>query len=215
MVNFDPSKDDHAQEHLKELWQVLSDGGQVLMPLGPFPYSELYGWVADRYGLTWQLILSDPSGEPCPFIIPSLLFTGENDNHAEEALNYYVSIFENAKIGTLNKYPEDHGPAKAGALMYGDFTLANRWFAAMDSAVEQDYVFNEAISLSVSCKDQAEIDYFWEKRSRDPQFEQCGWCKDQFGVSWQIVPDNIEALMGKPNAYAHMMDMKKLVIADF
>jgi predicted 3-demethylubiquinone-9 3-methyltransferase (glyoxalase superfamily) len=99
--------------------------------------------------------------------------------------------------------------------MYSDFTLANQWFAAMDSAVEQDFAFNEAISLSVSCKDQAEIDYFWEKLSSDPQFEQCGWCKDKFGVSWQIVPENIEELMGKPNAYAHMMDMKKLVIADF
>jgi predicted 3-demethylubiquinone-9 3-methyltransferase (glyoxalase superfamily) len=215
MVNFDTSKDDQAQEHLKERWQILGDGGQVLMPLGPFPHSKLYGWVADRYGLTWQLILSDPAGDPRPFIIPSLLFTGENLNHAEEAVYYYVSIFDDAKIGALSKYPEDHSPAKAGALMYSDFTLANQWFAAMDSAVEQDFAFNEAISLSVSCKDQAEIDYFWEKLSSDPQFEQCGWCKDKFGVSWQIVPENIEELMGKPNAYAHMMDMKKLVIADF
>ncbi len=185
------------------------------MPLEPFPYSELYGWVADRYGLTWQLILSDPTGDPRPFIIPSLLFTGENTNRAEEAAHFYASLFKDSIIGLLNHYPEDHGPAKAGALMYGDFTLANQWFAAMDSAVEQDYVFNEAVSLSVSCKDQAEIDYFWAKLSSDPQFEQCGWCKDKFGVSWQIVPENIETLMEKLNAYAHMMAMKKLVIADF
>ena len=215
MVNFDPSKDDQAREHLKELWGKLSDGGQVLMPLEPFPYSELYGWVADRYGLTWQLILTDPAGDPRPFIIPTLLFTAENTNRAEEAVNYYVSIFKDAKIGAVNHYPEDHGPAKAGALMFGDFMLANQWFAAMDSAVEQDFVFNEAISLSVSCKDQAEIDMFWEKLSSNPQFEQCGWCKDKFGVSWQIVPENIDELMKKPGAFARMMVMKKLVIADF
>jgi predicted 3-demethylubiquinone-9 3-methyltransferase (glyoxalase superfamily) len=214
MVNFDPAEDNQAQAHLEDLWQKLSDGGQVLMPLEEYPFSKLYGWVKDRFGLTWQLILTDPAGDPRPFIIPSLLFTGENTNRAEEAINLYVSVFKDAKIGALNYYPEDVGPAKAGALMFGDFMIANQWFAAMDSAVEQDFVFNEAISLSVSCKDQAEIDTFWEKLSSDPQFEQCGWCKDKFGVSWQVVPENMEELMEKPDAFAHMMSMKKLVIAD-
>jgi predicted 3-demethylubiquinone-9 3-methyltransferase (glyoxalase superfamily) len=214
MVNFDPSIDPEAHAHLEDLWQKLSDRGQVLMPLEPYPFSKLYGWVKDPYGITWQLILTDPKGEPRPFIIPSLLFTGQNTNRAEEALHYYVSVFEDAKVGAVNTYPEDHGPAKAGALMFGDFMLANQWFAAMDSAVEQDFVFNEAISLSVSCKDQAEIDYFWEKLSSDPQFEQCGWCKDQFGVSWQVVPEDINELLEKPGAYANFMPMKKIIIAD-
>jgi predicted 3-demethylubiquinone-9 3-methyltransferase (glyoxalase superfamily) len=215
MVNFDPLNDDLAQEHLDELWGKLRDGGQELMPLEAYPFSERYGWVKDRYGVTWQLILTDPSGEPRPFIIPSLLFTKHNTNHAEEAIRYYVSVFKDAKIGALNTYPEDIGPAKKGALMFGDFMLANQWFAAMDSAVEHDFMFNEAVSLSVSCKDQAEIDTFWEKLSSDPQFEQCGWCKDQFGVSWQIVPEDMDELMQKPDAFAHMMAMKKLIIADF
>jgi predicted 3-demethylubiquinone-9 3-methyltransferase (glyoxalase superfamily) len=215
MVNFDPANDDQAREHLDELWQKLSDGGQALMPLEAYPFSKRYGWVKDRYGLTWQLILTDPAGEPRPFIVPSLLFTRNNTNRAEEAINFYVSIFKDAKVGALNYYSEDIGPAKAGALQFGDFMLANQWFAAMDSAVEQEFIFNEAISLSVDCKDQAEIDYFWEKLSNDPQFEQCGWCKDKFGVSWQIVPENIDELMQKPDAFAHMMAMKKLIIADF
>jgi predicted 3-demethylubiquinone-9 3-methyltransferase (glyoxalase superfamily) len=215
MLNFDPSVDDQAREHLDDLWQKLSDGGQALMPLEPYPFSERYGWIKDRYGVTWQLILTDPAGEPRPFIVPSLLFTGQNINRAEEAIHFYVSIFEDAKVGALNTYPEDHGPARAGALMFGDFTLANQWFAAVDSAVEQNFSFNEAISLAVSCKDQAEIDTFWENLSSDPQFEQCGWCKDKFGLSWQIVPENIDELMEKPSAYARMMDMKKLIIADF
>ncbi len=215
MVNFDPSVDPQAREHLDDLWLKLSDGGQVLMPLEAYPYSERYGWVKDRYDVTWQLILTDPAGEPRPFILPSLLFTKHNTNHAEEAVNFYVSVFENSKIGAMNYYPEDIGPAKTGALMFGDFMLANQWFAAMDSAAEQDFVFNEAISLSVSCKDQDEIDYYWEKLSSKPEFEQCGWCKDQFGVSWQIVPENMDELMQKPDAFAHMMAMKKLIIADF
>jgi len=215
MLNFDPSRDEQAREHLDELWAKLLDGGEALMPLGAYPFSKRYGWVKDRYGLTWQLILSDPAGDPRPFIVPSLMFADSNVNRAEEAINFYVSVFKDAKPGMLARYGEDTGPAKADSLAYGDFTLAGQWFAAMDSGVEQAATFNEAVSLAVACKDQAEIDYFWSKLSAVPEAEQCGWCKDQYGVSWQIVPENIDELMQRPQAYAHMMEMKKLVIADF
>jgi predicted 3-demethylubiquinone-9 3-methyltransferase (glyoxalase superfamily) len=215
MVNFDPSRDEQAREHLDELWNKLIDGGEALMPLDTYPFSKRYGWVKDHYGLTWQLILTDPAGEPRPFIIPSLMFSGANTNKAEEAITFYTSIFKDAKQGTLARYSEDTGPAKAGSLMFADFTLAGQWLAAMDSGVEQDFTFDEAISLAVSCKDQAEIDYFWEKLSKVPASEQCGWCKDQYGLSWQIVPENTEELLKKPGAFARMMQMKKLVIEDF
>ena len=195
MLNFDPSQDEMAREHLDELWDKLIDGGQALMPLQAYPFSERYGWVKDRYGLTWQLILTDPEGEPRPFIIPSLLFTGSNTNHAEEAIHFYVSVFEDAKVGELAYYPEDTGPAKKGSLMFGDFKLGDHWFAALDSGVENEFTFNEAVSFMVSCKDQAEIDYYWEKLSSDPQFEQCGWLKDKYGLSWQVVPENMDELM--------------------
>ncbi len=215
MVNFDPSSDEQAREHIDELWGKLIDGGQALMPLDTYPFSKRYGWVKDRYGLTWQLILTNPAGEPRPFIVPSLMFGEANTNHAEEAMNFYISVFKDAKQGTLARYSEDTGPAKAGSLMFADFMLANQWFAAMDSGVEQDFTFNEAVSLSVTCKDQAEIDYFWEKLSSVPASEQCGWCKDKYGLSWQIVPENMGELMKKPNAFAKMMQMKKLVIEEF
>lgn len=215
MVNFDPSRDDNAETNLNELWDKLLDGGEVLMPLQEYPYSKRYGWVKDRYGLTWQLILTDPDGEPRPFIIPSLLFGGQNTNHAEEAINYYLSVFKNSKLGTVAKYPAATGPANAGSLMFADFILEDAWFAAMDSGEEQDFRFNEAVSFAVFCKDQEEIDYFWEKLSSVPEAEQCGWCKDKYGLSWQIVPANMEELMQKPDAYAKMMEMHKLVIADF
>lgn len=215
MVNFDPSRDDQAREHLDALWNNLMDGGKALMELGEHPYSKRYGWVQDRYGLTWQLILTDPEGEPRPFIIPSLMFSGDNTNRAEEAANFYVSVFNNSRVGEVARYTEDTGPAKAGSVMFADLMLENQWFAVMDSAVEQDFTFNEAVSFAVECKDQAEIDELWGQLSAVPESEQCGWCKDKYGVSWQIVPANMAELMEKPGAYVKMMEMKKLVIADF
>lgn len=214
-VNFDPSRDDQARQHLDELWEKLVDGGTVFMELDSYPFSERYGWVQDKYGVSWQLILTDPEGDDHPTIIPSLLFSGENTNRAKEAMEYYVSIFQDSEIGLTAPYETDTGPAKAGSLMYGDFKLANEWLTMMDSAVEMDAPFTEGISLLIACKDQAEIDYFWDKLSTIPEAEQCGWCKDQFGVSWQVVPENMGELMKKPDAYSKMMQMKKLVIADF
>ncbi|MDD2533894.1 MAG: VOC family protein [Eubacteriales bacterium] len=215
MVTFDPSQDSQAIGHIDDLWQKLIEGGEVLMPLDKYPFSPRYGWVKDRFGLTWQLILSDLAGASRPPIIPSLLFAGAKTNLAEAAIKYYASVFPDGKVGNLAHYPEATGPAQAGSLMFGEFTLAGQLFAAMDSGVNQDFAFNEAVSFSISCKDQVEIDYFWDLLADDPQFNQCGWCKDKFGLSWQIVPENMDELMQKPDAFAHMMEMKKLVIADF
>lgn len=215
MVNFDPSRDEQAREHLDELWSKLMDGGQALMLLDAYPFSKRYGWVKDRYGLTWQLMLTNPEGEPRPFITPSLMFSQQNTNHAEEAIKFYMSVFKDSEQGTVAHYDQDTGPAKAGSLMFADFTLGGQWFAAMDSGAKQDFTFNEAVSLSIACKDQAEIDYFWEKLSTVPEAEQCGWCKDQYGVSWQVAPANTEELLKRPGAFANMMKMKKLVIDDF
>lgn len=215
MVNFDPSKDSEAHSKIDAMWDKLSDGGEVLMPLDTYPFSERYGWIRDKYGVTWQLILINPDGEPRPTIVPSLMFSGKNTNHAAEAIRFYTDIFKDSRTGISAEYAEDTGPARAGSIMYADFTLEGQWFAVMDSGVEQDYTFNEAVSLEVFCKDQAEIDYFWERLSAVPESEQCGWCKDKYGVSWQVVPENMGELMQKPDAFAHMMQMKKLIINDF
>jgi predicted 3-demethylubiquinone-9 3-methyltransferase (glyoxalase superfamily) len=145
------------------------------MPLDAYPFSKRYGWVKDRYGLSWQLILTDPLGEPRPFIIPSLMFSRQNVNLAESAINFYISVFNDAKLGNLARYQEDTGPAKAGSLIFGDFMLANQWFSAMDTGVEQDFTFNEACSFAVSCQDQAEIDYYWEKLSHVPEGYRLAW----------------------------------------
>lgn len=219
ILNFDPSRDDKAKEHLKELWEALSDGGTPLMPLQEYPFSKLYGWVQDKYGVTWQLMLTDPQGEPRPFLIPALMFAGENTNKAGEAVEFYLSVFKDAKKGVFAPYAEATGPAKKGSLMFGDFMLENQWLAAMDSGVEQPFVFNEAISLMVRCETQDEIDYYWEKLSAVPESEQCGWLKDKYGVSWQITPTTIVKLMeeGTPEQIARVtqafLKMKKFDIA--
>jgi predicted 3-demethylubiquinone-9 3-methyltransferase (glyoxalase superfamily) len=192
MVNFDPSKDPDAKEHLTALWEKLSEGGEALMPLQEYPFSKLYGWVKDKYGLTWQLILTNPEGEERPFIIPSLMFTQEKVGKAQEAIDFYLTIFKDAKKGMIAPNPENEKQ-----LMFGDFMLENQWFAAMDSPGEHNFTFNEAVSLLISCDSQEEIDYYWEKLSAVPESEQCGWLKDKFGVIWQVHPKRLEELLEK------------------
>lgn len=195
MVNFDPSKDAKAKEKLDALWNTLSEGAKVMMPLQEYPFSKHYGWLEDRFGVSWQLILTDPEGEERPFIIPSLLFTKEVCGRAEEAGDFYVSVFKNTKRGMVARYPAGMEPEKEGTVMFSDFQLEGQWFTAMDSAQSHDFGFTEGVSLLVRCDSQEEIDYYWEKLSHVPEAEQCGWVKDQFGVSWQISPARLDEMM--------------------
>jgi predicted 3-demethylubiquinone-9 3-methyltransferase (glyoxalase superfamily) len=195
MLNYDPSRDARAEENLNAAWDQLSQGGKVLMPLDKYPFSERYGWLEDRYGLSWQLILTDPTGDPRPFIMPSMLFVGEVCGRAEAAGDLYLSIFANSKRGVTARYPGGMEPDREGTLMFSDFMLENQWFVAMDSAHRHEFAFNEAISFMVYCETQEEIDYFWEKLSAVPAAEQCGWLKDSFGVSWQVVPAVMDQML--------------------
>ncbi|HLU23498.1 MAG TPA: VOC family protein [Bacillaceae bacterium] len=220
MVNFDPSKMDDASGKLEEDWKKLSDGGKVLMPLETYPFSEKYGWIQDKFGLSWQLILTNPEGEERPPIIPSLLFVGDSCGHAEEALNFYVSVFNNSKQGHIARYPQGMEPNKEGTIMFSDFKLEDVWLTAMDSALNHEFTFNEAISFMVYCDTQEEIDYYWDKLSAVPQSEQCGWLKDKFDVSWQIVPRAMDELMTNGTAEQinrvnqAVLKMKKIDIAE-
>jgi len=149
-------------------------------------------------------------------ITPNLWF----DGNAQEAVEYYISVFPDSKILTTEYYPNsaEEGLADfqlelAGKPLAIDFELSGQKFTAINAGPE--FKFTEAVSFAITCKDQEEIDYYWEKLSRVPEAEQCGWCKDEFGLSWQVVPHHMGELMQRPNAYAKMMQMKKLVIADF
>src|SRR5262245_60115882 len=165
------------------------------MPLDKYPFSERYGWLQDKYGLSWQLILTNPEGEERPLLIPSLLFVGEMCGKAEEATDFYLSIFKDSKRGATARYGADQPPDREGTVMFTDFKLAGQWFAAMDSAHNHGFKFNEAVSLMVRCDNQEQIDYYWEKLSAVPQAEQCGWLKDKYGVSWQITPAGMDEIL--------------------
>ena len=189
------------------------------MPLQEYPFSKRYGWIQDKFGVSWQLILTNPEGEPRPFIIPSLLFVGDVAGRAEEAGDFYTSVFKDSKRGALARYPAGMEPDKEGTIMFSDFQLEGQWFTAMDSAHAHAFAFNEGISLVVRCDSQEEINYYWEKLSAVPESEQCGWLKDKFGVSWQITPSRMDEMMrdGTPEQIKRVteafLQMKKFDIA--
>jgi predicted 3-demethylubiquinone-9 3-methyltransferase (glyoxalase superfamily) len=195
MVNFDPSRESDAREQLDAAWEKLIDGGTALMELDTYPFSDHYGWVQDKYGVSWQLILTKPEGEPRPEIIPSLMFTGDKTGKANEAIDFYVSVFKHSKRGMTAEYPPGASPEKAAKIMFAEFMLENQWFTAMDSGHMHKFDFNEAVSLMVNCDTQEEIDYYWNKLSAVPEAEQCGWLKDKYGVSWQINPTAMEKML--------------------
>ncbi len=199
MVNFDPSQDKEARRRIDQVWNNLMEGGHALMPIDRYPFSERYGWVQDRYGLSWQLIYTNPEGEERPLIIPSLLFVGDLYGKAEEASDFYLSLFKDARRGAISRYPAGMEPDDEGKIMFTDFKLEGQWFAAMDSAREHGFSFNEAISFMVYCENQEEIDHYWEKLSAVPEAEQCGWLKDKYGLSWQIVPTVMDKMMQDQN----------------
>ena len=187
LVAFDSS------EEVDAAWKKLSEGGTALMELGTYPFSERYGWIQDRYGLSWQLMYR--AGQPIrQTITPTLLFVGEQCGKAEEAINHYTSVFHQAHVDGILRYQNDEAPNKPGTVKHAEFTLEGQAFGAMDSALAHDFVFNEAISLMVHCETQEEIDYYWDKLTAVPEAEQCGWLKDKFGFSWQIVPTMMDEM---------------------
>ena len=211
ILNFDPllfGGEEQARAYLDELYERLSTGG-VLMELGEYPFSPRYAWVRDRFGMTWQLMLTDPDGDPRPFVIPSFMFGGTNHAHAEEATDAWIALFDNARRGVLYRY-EEGGPLDAGTVMFTDFTLRGTWMAATDSGTFHDFTFTPGVSIIVSCRDQEEIDRYWAGLSAVPEAERCGWCIDRWGVSWQVVPHNIAELMADAATRDKILQMGKI-----
>lgn len=211
ILNFDPllfGGEEQARAYLDELYKRLSTGG-VLMELGEYPFSPRYAWVRDRFGMTWQLMLTDPDGDPRPFVIPSFMFGGTNHANAEEATNAWIALFDNARRGALYRYKEG-GPLDAGTVMFTDFTLRDTWMAATDSGTFHDFTFTPGVSMIVSCRDQEEIDRYWAGLSAVPEAEHCGWCVDRWGVSWQVVPHNIAELMANAATRDKILHMGKI-----
>ena len=198
LFKFNPSISFHVicktKEEVDEIWKKLSHGGQVLMELGAYPFSERYGWLQDKYGLSWQIIYS--SGEHVKQkITPVIMFVGSVCGKAEEAVNFWTSIFPEAKVNAILHFGKGEEPDKEGTLKYGSFSLFGQEFGAMDSAHEHPFSFNEAISFIVNCDTQEEINDYWEKLSAVPEAERCGWLKDKYGISWQVVPPGMDEML--------------------
>jgi predicted 3-demethylubiquinone-9 3-methyltransferase (glyoxalase superfamily) len=189
-----------TKEEVETLWKELSAGGTALMELGEYPFSERYGWIADRYGLSWQVMaMGDrPVGQK---IIPTLMYVGKVCGRAEEAINFYASVFGNSRVGDILRYGKGEEPDKEGTVKHAGFIIEGQEFAAMDSAHEHKFTFNEAVSLLVRCESQDEIDRYWDKliEGGDPKAQVCGWLKDKFGVSWQVTPTILEKMLQDPD----------------
>ena len=198
------------------LWAELSKDGKALMELGEYPFNKRYGWIQDKYGVSWQLMLSEDP--PKQKIVPSFLFVGDKFGKAGEAVAHYLSVFPDSEIQIMNKAPPGPPYNTEDAVMYASFTLCGETFSAMDGPGEHKFTFTEAISLVVGCETQEEIDHYWKKLSAHMESEQCGWLKDKFGVSWQIVPTMMGKLMSAnepektKRMMAAMLQMKKLDI---
>lgn len=215
MFQFNPSisffVNCNSGQEVEDFYSQLAEGGQILMPLDTYPFSEKYAWVQDRFGVSWQLILSGV--EKSRKIFPSLMFVQDNAGKAEGAMEYYTSLFGDSSILSVNRYGPGMEPNHEHSLAYGEFELEGELFAAMDSAGQHDFQFNEAISLYVDCVDQTEIDYFWNKMTEDGQESACGWLKDRYGVSWQIVPSFLLDILEdgtKGNTEAMMLELSRM-----
>jgi predicted 3-demethylubiquinone-9 3-methyltransferase (glyoxalase superfamily) len=192
-----------SKEQVDAIFHKFSEGGTVLMPLDSYPFSERYGWVQDKYGLSWQVIFLGENDSPQK-IVPVLMFVGKVAGKSEEAINFYAEVFKNSPDGAgantgadvFARYGKGEEPDREGTVKYAALALRGQEFGAMDSACEHKFAFNEALSFMVPCETQKEIDYFWEKLSADPKAEQCGWLKDKYGLSWQITPTILNELLG-------------------
>ena len=194
-----------------EIYDKLMQGGKAMIPIDKQPWSERYGWVQDKYGMTWQVSVVYQPGDK-ESMSPSMLFTDKQFGRAEEAVNFYTSVFENSTIDVMMHYP-DKDPS-AGKVLFSEFRLNEYNVIAMDGPGDHQFEFNEGVSIVVNCESQKEIDYFWSELTAEGQESMCGWLKDKFGVSWQIVPANIGQLMMDPDkserVLASVLKMKKI-----
>ena len=196
-----------TEEEIDELWKKFSTGGKTLMELDAYPFSKKYGWVQDQYGVSWQLNFTGTAQK----IIPFLMFTGNRHGKAEEAINFYVSLFKNSEVGQIVPYSKDDA-----TVMHARFSLNGQEFMAMDSKEKHDFNFTPAVSYFVNCETQQEVDHFWNELTKGGKEVECGWLEDKYGVSWQIVPTVLGQLLQGPDrekskrVMQAMLKMKKL-----
>ncbi|MBI2465169.1 VOC family protein [Candidatus Shapirobacteria bacterium] len=185
-----------TENEVEELWKKLSPDGQALMELDKYPFADKYGWIQDKFGVSWQIIYQEKE-KITQRVVPALMYVGKVCGKAREAINHYTSIFPNSSNGDISTYEKGESSDEPGTIKHARFTLDSMEFTAMDSAYDHKFGFSEGVSLVVHCENQEEIDEYWEKLSAVPESEQCGWLKDKYGVSWQIVPNAMDKMMSE------------------
>jgi predicted 3-demethylubiquinone-9 3-methyltransferase (glyoxalase superfamily) len=203
---------------VNKYWKALIEGGSVMLPINKYPWSERYGWLQDRFGMTWQITLDKNIPQK---ITPSMLFTEGVHGKGREAFEFYTTLFENSALLHASYYQKGQNEyTTEGMVLFSLFNLNGQFFIIMDAGMPQPYTFNEGLSYIINCETQAEVDYYWGKLTENGgQESMCGWCKDKFGVSWQVIPSLLFKLMGDKNAAkakaaTHaMFKMKKMDMA--
>ena len=212
-----------TEAEVEKYWKLLSDGGIVLMELGEYPWSKKYGWVRDKFGVTWQVYLGEKKDDQK--IIPTLMYIHKNNGKAMEAMELYTKIFPNSKIGGVLKYGEGVGNETHEVpenVQHADFEIDGFTMFCMDNSYDHQFDFSEGISIVVMTDNQEETDHLWNSLTADGGEESmCGWLKDKFGVSWQITPKRLLELMNDfedteraQRVFQAMLKMRKIVIAD-
>lgn len=199
---------------LENIWKTFTKEGKVLMPLDKYQWSEKYGWVTDKFGISWQLALGKIS-DVGQKITPCFTFSGKQYGKADEAIKHYSSVFAKLNMDGILRYSANESPDKEGMVKHAQFAIDGQKFMMMDSASHK-FTFTEGVSLTIYCEDQEEIDYYWEKLTESGEESMCGWLKDKYGVSWQIVPTMLGKIMSDPakasKAAQAFMSMRKLNI---
>ena len=202
-------------EELDRIWNEFIKGGQILMPLANYPWAEKYGWVADKFGVSWQLSLGKIS-DVGQKITPCLMFTEGVYGRVDEAIAHYASIFKDPKVDGILRYEANELPDEEGKVKHAQIKLDGQKLMLMESNRTHGFTFTEGVSLTIYCETQEEIDYYWYKLSESGAESMCGWLKDKFGVWWQIVPTILGEIMSDPakagKAAQAFMQMRKLNI---
>jgi predicted 3-demethylubiquinone-9 3-methyltransferase (glyoxalase superfamily) len=204
-----------TEEEIDSIWAAFEKQGQVMMPLDKYPWSEKYGWVGDQFGISWQFSLGKLK-DVGQKIVPFLMFTGNQYGRAEEAIEHYSSIFKNTKVDGILRYGSNESPDVEGKVKHAQISLDGQKLMFTESAHAHNFSFSEGVSLTVYCDNQEEIDYYWEKLTESGKESMCGWLKDKFGVSWQIIPTMLGKIMSDPakagKAAKAFMEMRKFNI---
>ncbi|WP_300669494.1 VOC family protein [Soonwooa sp.] len=206
-----------TDEEVENYYNKLSPDGKVLMELNSYPWSDKFAWINDKFGVSWQFYKGDKMEQK---YVPTLMFVQENNGKCREAMNFYTSIFPNSKIDGILEHTEASGDL-AGMVAHAWFVIDNYSLYAMDCGTTHDFSFTEGASIVVMTADQEETDKYWNALTSDGgQESQCGWLKDKYNLSWQIVPHRLIHLMNDPNreksqkVVEAMLKMKKIIIAD-